>query len=395
MKIGYFFGHFLYKDFFGDSRQYMKRYSHDGGVIVAHDLALNMASRNNEIHIFTTSISSKDSIEKYKNITIYRYGTIFKIESHNISFNLLQEPINHRVNIIHAHGGNYIAELAALRYVKRKKVPFALTYTQDSQKNYGGIVRRLGVSFYIKYLLDRVLSSADVIISPSECYIGKSRFLGKYKNKIVVIPNGINIKDFDIPYSKVECRSRLGLPVDANIILFVGNLSPHKGPRVLVTAMPSIMKEVPNPRLIFVGNGGMREELQTLSRKLGIEKYVEFVGFIGDTWKKALYFKSADVFVNPSFSESFGMVNLEAMACSVSIVAFKVGGVPDVVKDGENGILVQPRDYDALANSIIYLLENEAIQRKMGENGRRRVEDYSWDTIAEKTERVYKLVLGK
>ena len=77
------------------------------------------------------------------------------------------------------------------------------------------------------------------------------------------------------------------------------------------------------------------------------------------------------------------------MACGVPIVASKVGGIPDVVKDGWNGLLVPPGDSDALANAIIYLLENEDIRERMGKNGRERVKNYSWDKIAEETEKVY------
>jgi Glycosyltransferase len=108
-----------------------------------------------------------------------------------------------------------------------------------------------------------------------------------------------------------------------------------------------------------------------------------------------LYYKAADVFCLPSTmsTESFGIVNLEAMACGVPIVASKIGGIPDVVKDGENGLLVPPWDSEALADVIIYLLENEDIREKMGNIGREKVEGYSWARIAEETEKVYKEVL--
>ena len=80
---------------------------------------------------------------------------------------------------------------------------------------------------------------------------------------------------------------------------------------------------------------------------------------------------------------------LEAMACGTLVLATPVGGIPDVVKDGENGLLVPPRDSEALANAIIYLLENEDVREKMGKNGRKKVKDYSWERIAEETEKVY------
>jgi glycosyltransferase involved in cell wall biosynthesis len=390
MKIGYFVGDFPYKDSLGDRDDYAKRYSRDGGITVAHNLAVNMAKRNNEVSVFTTSIYSKDFIEEYRNMTIYRYSTNFRIDHHNVSFSLFKKPIKHQVDLIHAHGGNFIAELAGLRYAKRKENPFILTYHGDAVETYGGIIRRFCVSFYIKHLLDRVLSYADVIISPSEYYINESRFLGKYRDKIVVIPNGINIVESDIVYSKEKCKEKLGLPLDGSIILFLGNLVPYKGPDVLVKAMSRIVKDVPDTKLFFVGKGVMRDELEMLSKKLGVEKNVKFTGFVEEGLKH-FYYRAADVFVLPSTmsTESFGIVNLEAMACGVPIVASRIGGIPDVVKDGENGLLVPPRDSNALADAIIYLLENEEVRNKMGKNGRKKVEVYSWERIAEETEKVY------
>ena len=389
MKIGYFISHFPYKNRLNDTN-YFKQYHHGGAEIAAYCLAVNIAQGGHEIDVFTTSINSNDSFEKKGDLNIHRYGTSFKIEQGNLSFKLFQKPLDLELDIVHAHFSTPPAELAALKYAKRKRVPFILTYHGDGQGGFGGVVRRITMSFYNKYLLDKVLFSSNVIISPSEYYINESQFLEKYRDKIVVIPNGINIEDFDLPYSKEECREKLDLPIDSRIILFVGTLSPHKGPDVLLKAMPKIIKNIPNTKLVFVGSGRMKEELEALSRRLGLGKYVKFAGFVEESLK-TFYYNSADVFCLPSVMkhEIFGIVNLEAMACSVPIVASKIGGVPDVVKNGENGVLVPPKDEEALAEAIIYLLENEEVRRRMGRNGRKKVEDYSWERIAEETEKVY------
>jgi glycosyltransferase involved in cell wall biosynthesis len=393
MKIGYYINRFPYKDHSNDTR-YVKQYWCSGAENVAYYLAINIAQKGNKISIFTTSIDSKPSIEKYENIDIYRHSTNFRIMNRNISFSLFLEATEYQIDILHAHLTNSPNDFAVPRYTKGKNIPLIVTYHGDPERNMGGIIYKTGVVFYAKYILDKVLSHADVIISPSGYYISESRFLGKYRDKIVVIPNGINIEDFDIPYSKEECRDKLGLPIDENMILFVGILSPYKGPDVLVRAMPEISKKNRDTKLVFVGSGGMREELEKLCKKTGVEKNVKFAGFVEENLKP-LYYRAADVFCLPSTmsTESFGIVNLEAMACGVPIVASKIGGIPDVVKDGENGLLVPPRDSGALADVIIYLLENEDIRERMGKNGRKKVEDYSWEKIAEETENVYETVL--
>ena len=393
MKIGYFINRFPYKNHFNDTK-YLRQYWLAGSENVAYPLATNMALRDHKISIFTTSIDSKPLIEKYENLYIYRHPTNFRIMNRNISFSLFLESAKYQVDIVHAHLSNSFNEFAIPRYT-RKNIPLVITYHGDPERDLGGIVYKTGVFFYAKYVLKKVLSHADVIISPSERYINESRFLGKYRDKIVVIPNGVNIENFDIQYSKEECRAKLGLPIDENIILFVGNLSPYKGPDVLIRAMPEILKKVSDTKVVFVGSGRMKEELEKMCKKTGVEKYVKFAGFVEESLKP-LYYRAADVFCLPSTmsTESFGIVNLEAMACGVPIVASNIGGVPDVVKDGENGLLVPPKDLEALADAIIYLLENEEVRSKMGKNGRKKVEDYSWEKIAEETERLYELMLS-
>ena len=395
MKIGYFITFFPYKDLLDDVNYY-KRYTHAGAETAAYYLALNMAKKGHEVNVFTTSINSKDALEKHENVNIYRYGTNLKIEKSNISLKLFIEPLKHELEIVHAHSPAIpSSDLPGLRYAKKKKMPLIITYHGDTLETFGSFIRRVGVSFYNKYLLEKVLSYAKVIISPSEYYINESRFLGKYRDKIVTIPNGINIEDFDIPYSKEECREKLDLSANENIILFVGNLIDYKGPDILVKAMPEILKSIPNVKLVFVGSGRLRGELEELSKRVDVEKHVKFAGFVKESLK-SLYYKASDVFVLPSTmsSESFGIVNLEAMACGIPIVASKIGGIPDVVKESETGLLVPPKNPYVLADAIIYLLENEGVRNKMSKNARKSVEDYSWGKITEETEKIYKEVIN-
>ena len=389
MRIGYFITNFPYSDSVKDKKNF-NDYICGGSPSAAYYLAFNIAKRGHEISVFTTSVNSKDSVEKYENVTIYRYGTNFRVISSNISFGRFLKPIKHDVDVVHTHFDVPPGPLAGLRYAKKKNVPLVVTYHGDWEASYGGLVRRMGVAFHNKYLVDKVLSYADVIISPSEYYINESRFLGKYRDKIVVIPNGVNLREFDIGHSKEECRKRLRLPLDKKILLFFGYLAPYKGPDVLVNAMSKIIKHVPDVALVFAGKGVMREELEILSKDLGIEKNVRFVGFVEDCLK-SLYYTAADIFCLPSMmsTECYPLTILEAMACGVPIVASMIGGIPDAVKDGENGLLVQPRDSEVLADTIIYLLENEDVRERMGKNGKEKVKDYSWKKIAEETEKVY------
>jgi len=394
MKINYFITHFPYKDHF-DDKEHFTRYRYGGAELAAYYLALEMAKRGNEVNIFTTSINSKDSFEEYEGVTVHRYGTKLRIEKGNIAYGLFTKPLNHDVDIVHAHFSTPPGEIAALRYTKKKKVPFILTYHGDWQESFGGFVRRMALFFYNKYLLDKVLSCADIIISPSEYYIDESRFLGEYRDKIVAIPNGINVEDFNIPLSKEECRGKLGLPVDKNIILFVGSLTPYKGPEVLVKAMQKIVKEVPDTELVFVGSGKMRDELGKLAEKIGIKNNLKFAGFVEESMKP-LYYKAADIFALPSTlnTEVFPIVLLEASAAGLPMVVSDLNTFKCIIEDGYNGLFTKRGDEKSLADAIVYLLENEDIREKMGKNARKKVENYSWDRIAKETEKVYYEVLS-
>jgi len=389
MKIGYFSSKFPYITIQQNSPNNYK-YTYGGSVLATYYLALEMSRKGKDIMVFTTSYNSKDSIEEYNNLKIYRYGTNFRFLTSNISLGYFYKPLTYNADIVHVSFDIPPSPFAGLIYTRKKNLPLVITYHGDWEDSYGNILRRLGVGFHNRLLVDKLLSAAKVIISPSSIYINSSKFLKKYEDKIIVIPNGINLEEFKIPYSKKECREKLGLPTHKNIILFFGYLVPYKSPDILLKTFPKILKKVPDTLLVFAGNGVMEEELKRLSIELKVEKCVIFAGYVGKE-HRPLYYKAADIFCLPSTmrTECHPIAILEAMACGIPIVASKIGGIPDIVKDGENGLLVPPKDENALADAIIYLLENKDIRERMGRNGRDKVERYSWEKIAEETEKIY------
>lgn len=389
MKISYFITAFPYKN-----RPVNGRYFIGGAEAVASNLAFILAKKEHKISIFTTSADSKAEIERYNGIKVYRYGTNFSVVSGRFSFGLLKNPVKYPADLVHVHVSVPMGDIAGLWYAKKINIPLVVTYHGDMHGGYGGLVRRMSVYFYNKYLLDNVLSYADVIISPSEYYINESRFLGRYRDKIVVIPNGINIDEFDIVYSKVECREKLRLPLDDKIILFLGMLDPYKGPDILLKAMPIIAEEIPTAKLLFVGGGVMRGELERLRKRAGVDGYIKFAGFVEESMK-SLYYRAADVFCLPSVmkSEVFPIVLLEASASGLPMVVSDLDTFKCIIEDGYNGIVTKRGDEKNLADAIIYLLENKDVREEMGKNARKKVGDYSWERIAEETEKVYEGLL--
>jgi glycosyltransferase involved in cell wall biosynthesis len=390
MKIGYFVSHFLYKDRLNRAK-YEKEYAHGGTEIAAYNLAVQMRRKGHKIDVFTTAIDGRNAVEEDSSITIHRYGTNFRIASANFAWGLIQGPQKVNVDIVHAHYNTPYADYSAMKYSKKKKVPLVLTYHADAPDTGGSFLRNRLQAFYNRRILPRVLNQAYIIIATSQSYIEQSKFLGNYRQKIKVIPNGINLEEFQINISKEKCREKLGLALDKTIVIFFGNLVQYKGPNVLLRAFANIKKGYPDVQLIFAGRGPMHHELISLAKKLGVEQGISFTGYVEEELKP-LYYKSADIFCLPSvnLTEAFGIVNLEAMACGLPIVASNLGGIPDLVKEGENGLLFDSGNVKELSNKLEYLLDNKNLRRNMGEKGEKLAADYSWIKIAEKTEAVYK-----
>lgn len=144
---------------------------------------------------------------------------------------------------------------------------------------------------------------------------------------------------------------------------------------------------------LIIGKGEEEERLIELTKDLGLEEYVKFVGYV-ETEDMPLYYNNCDVFVMPSKTididyEGFGIVYLEANACGKPVIGGKSGGVGDAVIDGVTGLLVDPDNIEEISQAIIRLLIDQAYARKLGESGRRRIEEeLNWKTVGEKVESI-------
>lgn len=390
MRIGFFVTEFPLYDPETNSIRYL-----DGGVgMVAFNLAKNLAKRGNNIFIFTSSYDSKNIVESYENIRIFRYKKKFVIGQAPISINLLYEPLFSGISldVVHTHMGNFPAPISAYLYAKSKKIPLITTYHNDAIGGFGSLTRRLGVFLTNSLFCKMILKSSEKIIAFSEQNINESLHLSYYSEKIAIIPNGIDFQKYRTSLSRDECRKKLGLPLDKKIILFLGAQIPIKGPQILLPAMKKIIREYPECYLILAGDGKSRNELQAKSISLGLENNIDFTGFVSNG-TKIMYYKSADIFVLPSLHEAFALVLLEASICGLPLVVSGLDSLSCIIEDGYNGLLTRPGDPLDLAEKIIFLLKNDDLRLNLGENARKWIEQneerFSWKRIAEKTELLY------
>lgn len=197
--------------------------------------------------------------------------------------------------------------------------------------------------------------------------------------RVTVIHKGIDLANYQVTVDKRKKREELAIPHLAKVIGIVARLEAAKGHEYLLKAAQKIIQEVPESYFVIVGRGHLRAKLEKLTVKLGIQSKVLFTGFREDMLEIMTIF---DIFVLPSLWEGLGIVLLEAMAFKLPIVATKVGGITDVVVDGETGILVPPRDPVTLSAAVVSLLRDAEKASKMGQKGYLRVMEEFADSVA-------------
>ncbi|WP_407691110.1 glycosyltransferase [Rubrobacter marinus] len=168
----------------------------------------------------------------------------------------------------------------------------------------------------------------------------------------------------------------------------IARLQPEKGVASFLKAAASVAEELPAARFVVVGDGPMREELHALAGRLGVRDRVLFLGFRPDA--QALL-GLLDVVAVPSVSEGTPLVVLEAMAAGVPVVASSVGGIPDQIRPGSEGILVPPGDPRALGDGLLEVLRDPELARRMGEAGRLRAStEFGHEKMVRRVEAIYR-----
>ena len=197
-------------------------------------------------------------------------------------------------------------------------------------------------------------------------------------DRLAAIPEGIEMKNYEcVKANRAEKRKELGIPDGAIMVGTVARLEKAKGHIYLLEAIKTILKKRDDIYFVMVGKGCLYEQLEEKSRELGIEKKVQFTGFRDDMLE---ILQSIDLFVLPSLWEGQGVVLMEAMCYKKPVIACKVGGVVDVVRDGVNGVLVPPRDPQGIAEAVLKTLDNPEKMKEMGESGYNRIKTYFRDS---------------
>jgi len=287
-------------------------------------------------------------------------------------------------DLIHVHTTINSHAIAAL--MLPKKYPIIVTIHQAIAEDLKSRPLQ-SIKQYVKfkiepYLEKKMLEKAEYVIIPSPYLMKYYSFLG---SKIKVIPNGVDLEEI--------VKSKVIKNVSHPSLFFAGRLEKVKGVDNLIKTIPCILKSIPYIHIYIAGSGEEEYTLKKLAENLGVDDYTTFLGFVRSP-EIFSYFKSTDICVIPSRFETFGLVILEAMACSKPIVASNVGGIPYLIDDGKNGLLFESENVQDLAGKLIFLLQNEEIRENMAQAGFKKAKEFSWDVIVNMTVELYEGVLG-
>ena len=236
--------------------------------------------------------------------------------------------------------------------------------------------------FYIRFFWKFIHRAPDHITAISTALAARAGRLGVNRDKITVIPNGVDFSELPMPQPEKT----------AGRVICVGRLSWEKGHVYLLKAWPEVRREFPDARLILVGEGPERGKIEDIIKQNGLGDSVALSGNLGHD-RVLEEISRSEVFVCPSLAEGLGIVFIEAQACGVPVIGTRVGGIPDVIRDGENGLLVEPEDPAAIAAAVIKLLKDKELAGRLRARALETVKKYDWRNIIAQIDVLYEGVM--
>ena len=367
-----------------------------GGIArVVHDLSKRMIKDGHEVTVVTYKEGDMADFENDKGVKVYRVPN-FEINPNNfidwimqLNFNLVAKASQiiekeGKFDVIHAH--DWLVAYAAKTLKHSFDIPMVATIHATEAGRNSGI--RDEVQRYIndtEWLL--TYEASEVIVNSNYMKCEVQRLFGLPFEKINVVPNGLNMTAFNGLERDYSFRRRYAAD-NEKIILTMGRMVYEKGVQHVVAAMPKILENYHDAKLVIVGKGGMIDELKAQVNSLGIDNKVYFAGFINS--RKEPIYQCADVAVFPSTYEPFGIVALEAMLAGVPTVVSDIGGLDEIVTHGVNGMKSYAGNPNSIADSILSLLYNPELCANVTKKAKAEVkENYNWAKIAQDTHFTY------
>ena len=364
-----------------------------GGIArVVHDLSKRLIKDGHEVTVITYMDGNVPEYENDKGVEVYRVDN-YMIHPNNfidwimqLNFNMIAkatEVINKEggFDVIHAH--DWLVTYAAKSLKQSFNLPMVATIHATEAGRNSGI--HDDTQRYIndtEWLL--TYEATEVIVNSNYMKGHVQGLFGLPFDKISVIPNGINLNNFTGIDRDYDFRRRFAMD-NEKIILYVGRLVYEKGVQHLISAMPKILENYHDSKLVIAGKGGMIDELKSQVESMGLSNKVYFTGYLNQKEVQKMY-KCADVAVFPSTYEPFGIVALEAMLAGIPTVVSDIGGLNEIVEHGVNGMKSYTGNPNSIADSVLSLLFDPQLAMNVTKNAKNKVKDeFNWQKIAQDT----------
>ncbi len=369
-----------------------------GGIArVVHDLSKRLIKDGHEVTVVTYRDNADvPEYENDKGVNVYRVDN-YIIHPNNfidwilqLNFNLVSkatEIINKEggFDVIHAH--DWLVANAAKALKNAYGIPVVATIHATEAGRNSGI--HDDTQRYIndtEWML--TYEASEVIVNSNYMKNELQRLFGLPYEKINVIPNGINLSNFTGIERDYDFRRQYAMD-NEKIILYVGRLVYEKGIQHLIAAMPKVLSNYHDAKLIIAGRGGMMDQLRQEASNLGLNNKIYFTGYLDSKQVQKMY-KCADVAVFPSTYEPFGIVALEAMLAGVPTVVSDVGGLDEIVTHGVDGMKAYAGNANSIADSITALLYDHQLATNVAKKAKQKVkEQFNWEKIAQDTHFTY------
>ena len=369
-----------------------------GGIArVVHDLSKRLIKDGHEVTVVTYRDNADvPEYENDKGVNVYRVDN-YMIHPNNfidwilqLNFNLVSkatEIINKEggFDVIHAH--DWLVANAAKALKNAYGIPVVATIHATEAGRNSGI--HDDTQRYIndtEWML--TYEASEVIVNSNYMKNELQRLFGLPYEKINVIPNGINLSNFIGIERDYDFRRQYAMD-NEKIILYVGRLVYEKGIQNLIAAMPKVLSNYHDAKLIIAGRGGMMDELRQEASNLGLNDKIYFTGYLDSKQVQKMY-KCADVAVFPSTYEPFGIVALEAMLAGVPTVVSDVGGLDEIVTHGVDGMKSYAGNANSIADSVTALLYDHQLATNVSKKAKQKVKDqFNWEKIAQDTHFTY------
>ena len=310
----------------------------------------------------------KDSAPNQDKITILRIISLFIL-----SFSCFKCLKKLKPDVIHSHS----ADLGFFSSIPARLLRIPVINTchgvsfPDEQYNF---TKRFAEKFFLKY------GGFKKIITVDKSSLDFFKEAGI--SNTIYIPNGVDLERFD--FKRIERKDN-----QKTRFLFVGRLEGEKGLKYLFYAVSRLKEENRSFEVLLVGSGSQEKKLLELAKELEIEEYVQFEGRV-DMNHIIDFYHQSDIFLLPSIHEGLPLSLLEAWAAGLPVITTNVGGMAKICENEKNALIVTAKDSEALFDSMLRLIRDEELKRKLGENGRKLIEEkYSWDKITDKVISVY------